>query len=115
ASGLPDGLSIDSNTGVISGLLADNSVGTHTVTITASDGDQPGSNSFTWVVYPPLTVTASASPSSVEPGVPIEFTASASGGSGSGYSYPWDFGAMGPDVINSYTEGDSSFNDSAAT
>ena len=54
ATGLPAGLSIDSATGIISGTLSYFAAGTHTVTLTVSDGFVPGtltaSQSFTWTV-----------------------------------------------------------------
>jgi RHS repeat-associated protein len=48
ATGLPGGLSIDGTTGVISGTPASGSGGSHSVTVTASDGQLSGSVSFTW-------------------------------------------------------------------
>jgi large repetitive protein len=39
AAGLPDGLSIDGTTGIISGLASNAAVGTHTITIVADDSD----------------------------------------------------------------------------
>ena len=50
ASGLPAGISIDTNTGSISGTLANGSNGNHVVTITASDGNLTDSASFNWLV-----------------------------------------------------------------
>jgi hypothetical protein len=59
ASGLPPGLSIDNDTGVISGSIpADAAPVTWSVTVTATDsaGTQ-GSDSFSWSVIDPTTVT----------------------------------------------------------
>jgi hypothetical protein len=59
ASGLPPGLSIDNDTGVISGSIpADAAPVTWSVTVTATDsaGTQ-GADSFTWSVIDPTTVT----------------------------------------------------------
>jgi hypothetical protein len=53
ASGLPIDLSIDPDTGLISGTLTSASVGTHAVTVTASDGTLSTNQSFTWVVTNP--------------------------------------------------------------
>ena len=50
ATGLPAGLSISPTTGVISGTLSYTSAGTHSVTVTASDGTLSGSQTFTWTV-----------------------------------------------------------------
>jgi len=50
ATGLPPGLSINPNTGVISGTIAPRGAGTYTVTVSASDGTVVGSVSFTWNV-----------------------------------------------------------------
>jgi hypothetical protein len=50
ASGLPQGASVNSTTGLISGLLSYSSAGTHAVTATASDGGLSSSRTFTWTV-----------------------------------------------------------------
>ncbi len=50
ATGLPDGLTIDSASGLISGTLSFTSAGTHNVTVTVSDGALSDSASFTWTV-----------------------------------------------------------------
>ena len=58
AEGLPDGLTIDPDTGVISGTI-DNSAsqegsgGVYSVTVTASDGDESTDQTFTWTVNNP--------------------------------------------------------------
>lgn len=55
ATGLPSGLSIDPNTGVISGTLpADASENSpYTVTITADDGEATADQVFTWTIANP--------------------------------------------------------------
>jgi hypothetical protein len=50
ASGLPDGVSIDAGSGVISGTLSFASAGIHSVTITVSDGADTDTDTFTWTV-----------------------------------------------------------------
>ena len=50
ASGLPDGLSINTTTGLISGVVAADAGGDHSVTVTASDGTLSDSQSCTWDV-----------------------------------------------------------------
>jgi len=52
ATGLPPDLGISTTTGLISGTLTPASVGTYSVTVTASDGALSNSQSFTWVVAP---------------------------------------------------------------
>jgi len=47
---VPEGLAIAPTTGVISGTLSYASAGTHSVTVTASDGTLTASQSFTWTV-----------------------------------------------------------------
>ncbi len=62
ASGLPDGLAIDSATGIISGSIAvtaDQS-SPYLTTITAMDGSADASTSFSWTISPVLTVPAIA-------------------------------------------------------
>lgn len=50
AAGLPDGLSINQNTGLISGTLSFTSSGTHNVSVSVSDGSLTNSISFVWTV-----------------------------------------------------------------
>ncbi len=51
AAGLPNGLTINAATGVITGTLTYTSAGTHPVTVTATDpGLATGSQTFTWTV-----------------------------------------------------------------
>jgi len=50
ASNLPDGLSINETTGLISGTLSYSSAGQNTVTISVSDGSSSVSIVFTWTV-----------------------------------------------------------------
>src|SRR5262249_34465796 len=49
-TGLPTGLSINPATGLISGTLGGATPGTYTVTVTASDGSNATSQTFTWTV-----------------------------------------------------------------
>jgi len=62
ASGLPNGLSIDPNTGIISGTIdhsasQDGTGGVHSVTVTATDGDgESVDRVFTWTVTNPSPV-----------------------------------------------------------
>jgi hypothetical protein len=53
ASGLPDGLAIDPDTGLIHGRLSSQSAGYHSVQVVISDGDvsQDVMIEFTWVVF----------------------------------------------------------------
>ncbi len=50
ATNLPTGLSINANTGVISGTIGTYVAGTYTVTVSATDGTVKGSTTFTWTV-----------------------------------------------------------------
>ena len=50
ASGLPSGLSIDSDTGLITGTLGFDASGSHAATVTVTDGSVSASTSFTWTV-----------------------------------------------------------------
>lgn len=54
ATNLPDGVTIDSQSALISGILSHNSTGTHHVTISVDDGNgATDSQSFTWTVTAP--------------------------------------------------------------
>ncbi len=51
ATGLPTGLSIDSNTGIISGTIDPRAAGTYTVNVSAADNGYPSNPvTFTWTV-----------------------------------------------------------------
>ena len=51
ATGLPDGLSINTSSGLISGTLSSTSAGLHHVTVTVTDGVMvDASDSFDWTV-----------------------------------------------------------------
>jgi hypothetical protein len=57
ATGLPPGLSLDGNSGLISGAPAANGAGSYQVSITADDGvTEPTTVSFVWIVTPPVSV-----------------------------------------------------------
>jgi hypothetical protein len=51
ATGLPSGLSIDPNSGAITGTIAAQTQGTFNVTISVTDGHNTGTATFTWVVH----------------------------------------------------------------
>ncbi len=53
ATGLPDGLTINSSTGVISGTVAAGSAGVYAVTTSVNDGTDSVSVSFSWTVTGP--------------------------------------------------------------
>ncbi len=65
ATGLPAGLSINSNTGVISGRLATSSAGNHSIRITVSDGEDSSTAQFSWTV---TTVNTNRPPVLTSPG-----------------------------------------------
>jgi hypothetical protein len=84
ADGLPDGLSIDPATGLISGYLSHQAAatGSYAVTVTATDGTYTGSQTFDWDVAenpPQLTVQADQS---VLVGATVTLQASATDPSG---------------------------------
>ena len=58
-TGLPTGLNIDPNTGIISGIIAPGADGAspYTVTVDATDGTNSGSQTFTWNVAPTALAT----------------------------------------------------------
>ncbi len=58
ATGLPTSLSINTSTGLISGTIADtaDASGPYAVTVTATDGTDSASRSFTWNVDPRVTL-----------------------------------------------------------
>jgi YVTN family beta-propeller protein len=89
ASGLPPGLSIHPSTGVISGTPS--AAGTFNVVVTASDGVNSDSESFTWVINqgPPYVLNTPPPPSPAVTGGTVTYEASVTGGVG--VQFQWDF------------------------
>ena len=89
ASGLPPGLSIHPTTGVISGTPS--AAGTFNVVVTASDGVNSDSESFTWVVNqgPPYVLNTPPPPSPAVTGSSVTYEASVTGGVS--VQFQWDF------------------------
>jgi hypothetical protein len=76
---LPPGLTLDANTGVISGIIAQTAAGNYTVTILASDGTvQSAPMSFLWSVSPapasPPSGGSASPPPALPPGIPAGTT-----------------------------------------
>jgi hypothetical protein len=71
ATGLPKGLTIDANTGVISGTIAASAVGNFTVTVTAADdGNVSAPMSFLWSVAAAPPPAPASPPSATPPSTP---------------------------------------------
>ncbi|NNE69689.1 MAG: DUF1929 domain-containing protein [Rhodothermales bacterium] len=90
ASGLPDGLSVNPSTGLISGTLEE--TGTFNVSISASDGVGTATSGFVWTVTsdaPPLEIIAVDAPP-VEVGTEATLELTVSGPQG--ITVDWDFG-----------------------
>jgi hypothetical protein len=87
-SGLPNGLVLNPSTGVISGTVAlgDPDNGPFTVTVTAEDGTYGDSQTFTWTVNNPITLTTPADQTSNE-GANVSLTLSATDASGGTLTY----------------------------
>ncbi|OLB65213.1 MAG: hypothetical protein AUI10_07755 [Actinobacteria bacterium 13_2_20CM_2_72_6] len=76
APSLPPGLSLDANTGVVSGTPS--ATGSYSVTVTATDGyNLSGTAAFTWTIVAPLTVTTPAAQSgeATAPATPLQVSA----------------------------------------
>ena len=95
ASGLPQGLSLDPSTGLISG--SPTSIGSHDVVVSVGDGINARSARFVWTVEPltPLTLSLSPTPGASLVDVTAVFNASATG---AGVQYSWNFGDGTPDT-----------------
>ena len=81
ATGLPTGLSIDPNSGIISGIPTD--AGSSTVTVTATNGSGTGSFSLTITINPGLPVITSATSATGQVGSAFSYQIVASGGASS--------------------------------
>jgi uncharacterized repeat protein (TIGR01451 family) len=92
ATGLPPGLAINTGTGAITGTLALDAAagGPYSVIVTAADGTYSTSQSFTWNVSSPVTLTAVPDQTSTE-GASVSLALSASDSSSGTLS----FGAVG--------------------
>jgi hypothetical protein len=89
AASLPPGLSLNGNTGLITGTPT--VAGRHHVVVSASDGSNSSSASFVWTVQPvtPLTLTLTPTPGASLNGGSAVFAA---GATGVGVEYAWNFG-----------------------
>ena len=90
ASGLPNGVSIDTSSGLISGTISFTAAGSHTVTVTVSDATSTATTGFTWAVtntnQAPVFAQDLADRSDAE-GAVITLTAAATDPDGDGLSY----------------------------
>ena len=93
ASGLPSGLSLDPSTGLIAGTIEAGEAGTYTVTVEASDGSLSDTQSFTWTVLVPHTLSitsgASGDPDTVASEGTVSLSVSATDSRGDTLSYLW--------------------------
>ena len=88
ALGLPGGLKINASTGAITGTVAlgDAAGGPYSVTVTAGDGTYSASQTFTWNVNGPVTITTPADQTNNE-GATVSLSLSAADSSGGTLSY----------------------------
>ena len=91
ATNLPPGLSIDPNTGIISGAVTagDSIMGTYTVTVTATDSVNPASSAsqaFQWTVNPLVTLTNPGAQTNVD-GDNVTLSLSATDSAGNAVTY----------------------------
>ena len=88
ATGLPPGIAIEAATGRISG--AGTAIGSYNVVVSASDGINSASASFTWTITAGIPLAVSVpNVTPVTAGAPISFSASANN---AGTVFKWDFG-----------------------
>lgn len=89
AQDLPDGLSINTSTGIISGAIdaGDAASSPYTVTVTATDGTYSSSASFTWTINPVVTITAPSDQTNTQGDVVNDVTVTASDSLGDSLTY----------------------------
>ena len=104
AAGLPPGLSINSSTGVISGVVPDDRAGSFTVTVTARDTTgASGSAAFTWTLHNKVTLFVPAEGPVNFVGIEVNISTSASD-SVSGQTLTYSADGLPPGLsINSST------------
>jgi Bacterial Ig domain/Putative Ig domain len=95
ASGLPDGLSLNTSTGLISGTLSNtaDADGPYTTTVTATDGSASATLTINWEVDPRVTVDSIDDQMNV-PGDSVSFAA-VSAEDASSDSVTWTYSASG--------------------
>ena len=86
-AGLPDGLSVNPSTGLISGTLSSASAGPHTVTATVSDGTLTNSQTFIWTVTSTAPVMTAIGNLSTATGVAAALQLSAADADGDTLTY----------------------------
>jgi len=96
ATGLPPGLAINANSGHITGTPT--SAGSYSVVVSATDGINTATASFTWTTQAsaPLTLNNLPAPTFVVTNGIASYSANASGGSN--LQYRWNFGDGTPDT-----------------
>ena len=88
ATGLPNGLNINSANGIVSGTTS--SAGSYSVTISVNDGEGGSDQaSFDWQIIAPISISPIQSPPKVN-GSTISYNADVSGGNS--VRYRWNFG-----------------------
>jgi hypothetical protein len=103
ADGLPFGLAIDADTGLIQGTLGTGSPGTHNVTVGVSDGPTAVSGTFVWTVVDttdPVVTLIAPQPGATVGGssVLVQATASDAGGV-AGVQFLLDGAPLGPEDL----------------
>lgn len=79
ATNLPAGLSINTQTGVISGTISPQAAGNRTVSVSATDGTYNGGTSFTWTLQGPTITNPGTQTTALGSAVNLAITASGGG------------------------------------
>jgi hypothetical protein len=97
-TGLPPGLSVDSESGIITGTISSNAVSgsPYTVTATASDSTDSDSQTFTWTIYAnPITLATTANQTNYATDhVSLQVSATYTGSLGGAAGSPWGTAAL---------------------